>query len=89
MPPRLLKLEEVAEALAVSVRTVEREVSRGALTSHKVRGARRVSEAALAAYVERVEIPATTAGTGSPRAYRVTGRLGQGPDPLASSRLGE
>ena len=89
MPVRLLTRDEVADALGVSRRTVEREVQAGTITSHKVRGARRVSEAALAAYVERVEMPATTAGSRPVRRFRSTGRLGQGPDPLASSRLGE
>ena len=89
MPVRLLTLDEVADALGVSRRTVEREVQAGTITSHKVRGARRVSEAALAAYVERVEMPATTARSGPARAFHSTGRLGHGPDPLASSRLGE
>jgi excisionase family DNA binding protein len=87
--PRLLTLDEVADALGVSRRTVERLVHSRVLTSAKVRGARRVSEQAVAAYVERVEIPATVAVRPAPLRYRGTGRLGEGPDPLASSRLGE
>ena len=89
MPVRLLTLDEVADALGVSRRTVEREVQAGTITSHKVRGARRVSEAALAAYIERVEMPAASARSRPARAFHSTGRLGHGPDPLASSRLGE
>ena len=89
MPPRLLTLDEVAEVLGVSRRTVERLVSSRAVASAKVRGARRVQESALAAYVERVEIPATTAGVRPPRPFRSRGRLGEGPDPLASSPPGE
>ena len=82
---RLLNLDEVADALGVSRRTVEREVARGALSSQKVRGARRVSEAALAAYIERVTMSAQNSCRHPPRPFRVVGRLGEGPDPLASS----
>lgn len=89
MLPRLLTLDEVAAVLGVSRRTVERLVHSRVLTSAKVRGARRVSEQAVAAYVERVEIPASIAGNRAPRRYASPRRLGEGPDPLASSRLGE
>ncbi len=87
MPPRLLTLDEVADALGVHRRTVERIVGTREIASVKVRGARRVSEAALVAYVERVEVPAMTTGTRTPRRFHNPGRLGEGPDPLASSRL--
>jgi excisionase family DNA binding protein len=89
MRPHLLTLDEVADVLAVSRRTVERLVRSRVLASVKVRGARRVSEQAVAAYVERVEVPALGADIRTPRAYRSPRRLGEGPDPLASSRIGE
>lgn len=89
MPPQLLTLDEVADCLGVSRRTVERIVSRREVATVKVRGSRRVSEAALVAYVERVEVPALGSENRRPRASRSTGRLGEGPDPLAFSCVGE
>ena len=82
MSVRLLTLDEVAERLSISRRTVEREVARGSLASCKVRGARRVSEQALRAFVDRVEMPATGDTRRSPRTSQSAGRLGEGPDPL-------
>ena len=82
---RLLNLDQVAEAMSVSRSTVERLVRSGDLTSHKVRGARRISEQALTAYIERTEMPAPSRSRQAPRPFRHTGKLGEGPDPLAPS----
>jgi len=80
---RLLNLNQVAEAMSVSRSTVERLVRSGALTSHKVGRARRVSEQALTAYIARTEMPAPSRSGQAPRPFRHTGKLGEGPDPLA------
>ena len=49
----LLTLREVAARLRCSVKTVRRLISAGLLESFKVGGGRRVTVAALAAYLER------------------------------------
>lgn len=54
MPERLaLSLSDVAERLAVSTRTVEREVAAGRLPALRVRGDRRVRASDLDAYLAR------------------------------------
>ena len=47
----LLRVDTVAMRLEVSIKTVRREIQRGALHSIKVGGQRRISEEDLAAYL--------------------------------------
>ncbi len=51
-PVKLLRLDEAAEALAVSRRTLEREVKRRRLRVRRIGRAVRVSAAELARYAE-------------------------------------
>jgi excisionase family DNA binding protein len=50
---RLLQLKEVAEILAVSVKTVRRAISAGDLPIHRFGRLLRISENDLAAYVDQ------------------------------------
>lgn len=51
--PPLLSVEAIAERLAVSTKTVRRMIARGELTCCRVGRLLRVSEAALAAYLQQ------------------------------------
>lgn len=50
---KLLTLQQVADSLGVSVKTVKREVDDGKLIVTPVRGSQRILEADLAAYIEK------------------------------------
>ena len=51
-PPRLLSLREVADTLAVSIRTVHRFVGSGDLTVHRIGHQLRVSPADLEIFLK-------------------------------------
>lgn len=83
MTPPLLTLDEVADRLAVSRRTVADLVARGEIAVHRIGRSVRVSEQGLAAYLRRTEVPATAGQGGQVQRFTATGYLGDGPDPLA------
>jgi excisionase family DNA binding protein len=52
VPTRLRTIDETAELLAVSKRTIQRLIKSGALRAHHVRRARRISDAEIAAFLD-------------------------------------
>jgi excisionase family DNA binding protein len=55
---QLFTYKQAAERLGVSTRTIERLVSEGRIAYAKVRGSRRISDDAIAAYVKSITTPA-------------------------------
>lgn len=71
MATKLLTMDEVAESLRVSRRTVQREIAQCRLAAVRVGGQVRIPEAALAAYLEAQTIGQPT------RAKRLEGWAGK------------
>ena len=76
----LLTIDQLAATLGVSPRTVSREISDGALTAVRVRGAVRIDPADAQAYISRQKTrrerswPSTNAGPASITDFRSAGK---------------